>query len=239
MNNSHDIPKAVLELLPWYAMGKLSEEDQTFFEKALSKYSLLKKQLEQESQLIELITSDKTLIDLGVNSSQEERLKSVMNMIDISESKEHTKIHNKASSISSLINKLKYTFHLLIPNQEGTSKYTRLASIGILVLSVGILTAVIAPVFTEKSDFIPASAKSKISIEQTTTSLLVGFNGTSIELTNNAALKDKLTNISPAPEGEGIYQIKFEKKLSLEVIKQTLDALQNQKELIWFAGEAF
>ncbi len=65
--------------------------------------------------------------------------------------------------------------------------------------------------------------------------LLVGFNGTSVELGNNKVLKDKLLKIETVPDKEGIYQISFKQTLSAKEIKQTLDALQVQKELIWFA----
>lgn len=243
--SNSDIPEEVLKLLPWYAIGKLSVEDQTLFEKALIRYPLLEEQLKQELQLIETVSADKSLLDLSAISGQEERLKSVFNIIDIEDTQNQSKAHSELDTTSSLLEKLKNTFNALMPSADGMPQYARIASVGVLVLSVAVLTAFVAPLFTETSDYIPASAVSESSDEQTSlinasmTVLLVGFNGTSTELGNNDILKDKLLKIETVPDKEGVYQISFKQVLSSVEIKQTIDALLAQKELIWFAGESF
>ena len=244
-NSNSDIPEEVLELLPWYAIGNLSVDDQAFFDKALLKYPLLEDALQQELQAIETVSADKSILDLSAISPQEERLKSVLNMIDVAEAQDQRKSQTKSVGSNSLLDKLKSVFDTLVPSAGGMPQYARLASVGILVLSVAVLTAFVAPLFTDQSDFIPASAVTQPTDEQaslinsSSTVLLVGFNGTSVELGNNEILKDKLLKIQTVPDKEGIYQISFKQPLNNAEIKETIDALMKQKELIWFAGESF
>jgi len=245
-NNSYsDIPEEVLELLPWYAIGKLSLEDQTLFEKALIRYPLLEGQLQQELQLIETVSTDKSILNLSAIATQDERLKSVLNMIDVAETQGQTKDNSESGTSSSLLDKLKNAFETLMPSADDLPQYARVASVAVLVLSIAALTAFVAPLFTETSEFIPASVVSESSDEQTSlinaskTVLLVGFNGTSVELGNNDVLKDKLLKIETVPDKKGIFQISFKQTLSSDEIKQTIDALLEQKEVIWFAGESF
>ena len=231
-NSDSDIPEEVLELIPWYAIGKLSVEDQALFEKALIRYPLLEKQLQQELKLIETVSADKSLLGKSAISAQEERLKSVLNMIDIAENQDQAKSHNESGTSSSLLEKLKNAFDALIPNINGVSQYARLASVGVLVLSIAVLTAFVAPLFTETSDFIPASALTESRDEQSSlinasnTVLLVGFNGTSIELGNNETLKGKLVKVETVPDKEGIYQISFKRVLNGDEIKQVIESFR-------------
>ena len=242
-NSNSDIPEEVLELLPWYAIGILSVDDQAFFDKALLKYPLLEDALKEELQAIETVSADKSILDLSAIAPQDERLKSVFNMIDLAETQEQATSSSVKSN--SILDKLKSVFDTIMPSEGGMPQYTRLASVGILVLSVAVLTAFVAPLFTEQSDFIPASAVTQPSDEQSSlinsssTVLLVGYNGTSVELGNNEILKDKLLKIQTVPDKEGIYQISFKQPLTSAEIKQTIDALLEQKELVWFAGESF
>lgn len=245
-NTDRNIPEAVLELLPWYATGKLSAEDKIVFDKALAKYPLLEELLEQEIQLIEAVAVNKSLLNTSAIASQEERLKSVFNMIDVAETQSDVRGLNQSNETGSLLEKLKGAFGALISNSDGSLQYARVASIGVLVLSVAVLTAFVAPLFNQSSDFVPASAQVKlnndeqlVSANSSKTSLLIGFNGTSIQLGNISVLKDKLLKIESVPDKEGIYQISFKKTLSPEEVKQTINLLLKQKDLIWFAGEEF
>jgi len=244
-NMNSNIPEEVLELLPWYTTGKLSTDDKVLFDKALVKYPLLAELLEQEIELIETVTADKTLLEASALENQEERLKSVLNMIDIVETQNQAVAQSKSSMAGSLLQKLKNSFDVLVPNQNGSRQFVRVASLGVLVLSVAVLTAFVAPLFNQENDFVPASAQIQpndehlVSAHSSKTALLVGFNGTSIQLGNNEVLKDKLMKIESVPDKEGIYQISFKQVLSPDEVKQTIDALLKQKDLIWFAGEEF
>lgn len=240
-NNYSDIPQEILELLPWYAIGVLSENDRMSFDKALLEYSQLENALKQELQLIKTVSMHKSIFDVSIIASQDERIKSVFNVIDnpklqIQEQHLNTSIDVQTTSIS-LKDKIKNVFNNLFPDSE--SQYA-LLSVGVLIFSVVVLTSFTTPHKTDVSDFNLASAKSEIiENKQAKTSLLVGFNGSSKELGNNHSLKNKFLKIETTPDVPGIYQVTFKETLSSEEIQTMLNELQKQEELIWFAGEEF
>jgi len=196
-------------------------------------------QAEIEKQIQQAVSADHSILDRSAIAPTEERLKSVLNMIDLEDSRE------SASQSSSILDKLKSALDVLIPSSNGVPQYARVASVGVLVLSVAVLAAFVAPLFNDKSDFVPASAETQPKtnepalINSAKTTLLVGFNGSSIELGDNTVLKGKVVKIESVPDKEGIFQISFKDSMNKEEIKQMIDSLTSQKEIIWFAGEAF
>lgn len=247
LNNMHNntnnsdglIPEEVLELVPWYAIGKLSVDDQALFEEALVSYPSLKNHVEIEQQMMQAVNADHSLLSKSAIAPTEERLKSVLNMIDIEESR------TDSVQDSSIFAKVKNAFDSLIPSSNGVPQYARVASVGILVLSVAVMTAFVAPLFSDKSDFVPASAETQSKtnepavVNAAKTTLLVGFNGSSVELGENTVLKGKLIKVESVPEKEGMFKISFRDSLNANQIKETINSLLAQKELVWFAGEAY
>lgn len=242
-NNGNDsIPQEVLELIPWYVTDTLSVDEKAFFKEALASYPQLQQHIKMEEQLHQKVVVDPSVLDKSAIAPTEERLKSVLNMIDVEEAKTQTSTQN------SFADKLKSIVDMLIPNVNGTPQYARVASLGVLVLSVAVLTAFVAPLFTNsnKSDYIPASAvttqteeKKNAPVNSASTKLLIGFKGSSVELGNNSLLKGKLAKIESVPDKEGFYQISFKQHLSPAETQKMIDALLAQKDMIWFAGEEF
>jgi len=177
-NTNNNIPDEVLELIPWYAIGNLSVDDQAYFDNALSVYPLLKELVKQELHIVETVSEDKALLDMSAITNQDERLKSVFNMIDAAVTE--TKVQPKTPS---MLDKVKTLISSLIPNSS--SQYVPIAGLGVLVLSVAVLTAFVTPIFTESNEFIPASAvpnninQNQNTIATLNSELLIGFNGTS------------------------------------------------------------
>ena len=166
-NNTTDIPVGVLELLSWFAIGKLPEGAQAVFEDALQSYPLLQKQLNLEQQMIELVSADISLLDQSVIGSQEQRLKSVFNVIDKLELPNKAISHSESVVTSSLAGRLKNAFDSLIPSLDLRSQYARIASVSVLVVSIAVLASLVAPSDTETSDFTPASAVTQPIDDQT------------------------------------------------------------------------
>jgi len=242
MNNEikKNIPDEVLELLPWYAIGNLSTEDQAYFNEALSVYPLLEELVKQELEIVGTISEDEALLDMSAIASQDERLKSVLNIIDAAEVEKDT----QSTESGFLFDKVKGFFSSLIPNS--TSQYVPVAGIGILVVSVAVLTAFVAPIFTETSDFIPASAVTQDThldrvkaTSVSTSEILVGFNGTASELKGNSTLKGKVLKIEAIADKKGFYKVVFKQAFNISEIKEMINDLTAQKDLIWFAGESF
>ncbi|WP_299871788.1 hypothetical protein [uncultured Cocleimonas sp.] len=250
-NNTTNIPEEVLQLVPWFAIGKLSEEDKAFFENALLSYPSLQEQLNLEKQMIDLVSEDSvllnyadgSLVDKSVIAAPEERLKAVFNVIDNLEPA--TKAQRQSDATGSLVERLKNAFDSLIPNLGIKPQYARFASVSVLALSVAVIASIVIPSKTETSDFTTASAVTQPIDNQeklastTKIVLLVGFNGTSEELSNNDVLKGKQIKIGSPADNNGFYKISFKDSMTADEVKQTIDALLAQKETIWFAGEAF
>lgn len=242
MNNFIEIPVDVLELLPWYLTDKLSVEERLEFENALEIYPELQNQLELERQMVVLVSADKSLLSKRILETQEERLKLVFNKID----NPNTQVNSsKTNNVISLVDKLTNDSDTEISDPDSIQHFSRVASVGILVLSLATLSSFMMTTKTETSDFIPASAKVKVKAEQITSSseikatILVGFSGTADQLKNNKSLKDKLIDIQSAPDNEGIFQINFKQAISEDEIQQIIDSLQAQEDAVWFAGEAY
>lgn len=246
-NNTIKIPESFLELMPWFAIGKLPIDAQIKFEKAMKSYPLLQEQLKQEKQMIDLVSADKSLLDKSIIAPQEERLKTVFNIIDSPELSTKENSQTQVSVWNSIIKRLKNVFDSQTPTLDSLNLgfKPQYASAGVLVLSVAVLSSFIVPSQTERSVFIPASAVIQPSDNQasivnaTKTVLLVGFNGTQEELSSNGALKGKTSKVDSLPDKPGFFQVSFTDSMNSDEIKQMIDALLAQKEAIWFAGEAF
>ena len=247
MNNktTDNIPDSILELLPWFTIDKLSIEDKLIFENALLSYPSLQQHLKHEQQLIEKVSMDNSILDKSVIPAIEERLKTVFNMIDHPEILTRTKELSDSSTTTTVLDRVKNIVNSLIPRQDFMQQYSRVAGVACMVLSVAALTTFAKPLFTHTSDFVPASAVTQSAAKQaestnnTKTVLLVGFNGTSEELSNINALKGKQINIESPPDKDGFFQISFKQTLNADEIKTTIDSLLKNEEMIWFAGEAF
>lgn len=236
MKHYKNIPEDILELLPWHVTDKLSPKDRIHFDNALETYSELTGEIEEEKQLITQVLADKSILNKRIIEAPNDRLEKVFNKIDN---------QNKLNNVVSLVEKLKDNYDTKTSKSNTVNTYARVASIGILVISLATLSAFLTTPNTETSDFIPASAEiqpnnspetESNSIEAT---ILVGFSGTAEELKANKSLNGKQIAIQSAPDNESIYQINFNQAMNADEIQKIIDSLQAQEDSVWFAGEAY
>ena len=235
---NNEIPERAIELLPWFVTNQLSSEDKAYFEEVLQENSALDSLVEEERNVFNLVTEDKSLLGLSTLAPPESRLENVFKQID--NMSLETPLNNPAGDKQSFMDKLKSTLSSWIPATFGVTEYARFASVALLVISLSVLMAFVAPLFTENNEFTPAAAKSaNVISDQSTTILLVGTNGSLDSLQSHPLLKGKLKKVESVPGKKGMYQISFSKKLSNTQVKEMLSSLSSNKELIWFAGEAY
>ena len=245
MKIENNIPKEVLELLPWFATKKLSSEDKSIFDGALNTYPSLQKQVDNEHEFINKITANKSILHKRVIAPPEERLKVVFNAIDNPVVNHHKKPKLKTDSLDTFFTSLKNTFESITSPDNTKAQFATFAGVGALILSVAVITAVVIPSYSEKSDFTLASASVESTSNQTTKAdsvdiiLLVGFSGSSEELSNLDVLKGKKIDIQSPADKEGFFEISFKQTLNEDEIKQTVDGLLEHKDKVWFAGEAY
>lgn len=244
INKTTAIPLEVLELLPWFVIGKLSEDDRAFFENALQSNPSLQKQLTLEQQMIKLVCADKSILKRRFIASPEERLKSVFNVIDSPELFVKTS-RNDWEVISNKSEKLMDIFGSLIPNLGIGTQYAPIACASML-LSITILSFFTASLKTETSSFFLASVGSQlannppsIAADSKQTILLVGFKGTAAKLRKNDAFNNWEINIVSPPGDDGYFKIGFKQPINANEIKKVINTLLAQEETIWFAGEVY
>jgi len=241
--NTNKIPDDVLELLPWAAKGNLTADDQTIFDAALVTYPELKTLLNAEMEMITLVSADKSLLDKSSIAAPEQRVKSVLNMIDAIETEQKIDTKNNTNAKTSVFAGFKDKVLSLFVGQQGEFQFSRVASFGVLAIAVAVLVSVVSPTQLETSEFTPASAQilpddDALSVGDSKNTMLIGFEGSLSELSNNVVFKGKQLKIENPGKDGMFFQVHFPDSMSKEQVKQTLDALTEQ-EKVWFAGEAF
>ncbi|GAA0421064.1 hypothetical protein GCM10009133_31880 [Cocleimonas flava] len=235
---NNEIPERALELLPWFVTGELSSDDEAYFKEVLEDNAALESLVDEERNFFNLVAEDKTLIGLSNLPSPESRLENVFKQID--NLSIETPVNNTTNDSQSFVTKLKNALSSWVPSTFGATEYARFASVALLVVSLSVLMAFVAPLFSDKSEFTPAAAKSaEVVSDQSSTTLLVGINGPMDSLHTHPELKGKLKKVESVPGKEGMYQITFNQKMNEAQIKEVLSSLSSNKELIWFAGEAY
>ncbi len=231
--NNNNIPKEIIELLPWYAIGCLSDEEHNTFQTALLKYPDLQSKLDQEREMITIISENHDLLEESALIPSAQRLESVLNRLEAQNLEEVSE--SQQSNVKNS-NGIKDFFTNLIPNNFGTLHY---ASIAVAVFAAAIFFALVEPIFNNQDNtFVPAAAKISDSQSQHTV-ILVRVNGDSEDLKKIPALSNFYSKIEPVSGNKGMYQIKLNKKLNAEQVKKLISDLQTQTELIRFAGEEF
>lgn len=248
MNIRNNIPKDTIELLPWFAINKLSERDQKVFEDALKTYPSLSEQIDAERELIKNISANKSVLHKRVVAAPEERLKVVFNNIDnpVVKRKPKCKINEiKKHKLNSILKMFINTTDSIFSSNNTATQVATFAGIGALMLSVAAINVMIIPSTNEKSDFTLASAETHSTTDQVSTNkpvgvkLMVGFNGSSKELSKLDVLKGKQIKIESPANKEGFFEISFKHTLNKDEITEILEGLLAHDEKIWFAGEAF
>ncbi len=228
-----------LQLIPWYATGCLSADEHDFFQEQLKKYPALRKCLEEEQEIIGFVRQDKTLLELSSLEPTETRLKKVLGQLEeATPAKTSFQTNNTipAQPGNALTNWIK---NLVTGDANARLRFASFASIAIITL---LLVTFIAPVLKDKShtSFHPATVQTKENNQRSSeTILLLGLNGSNRNSWLLNFLKQNHAKLSKIPGKDGLYRIRFSKKLSEKQTAALINQLNKQKQLIWFAGEAY
>ena len=240
-NKLEEVPMEALQLIPWYATGWLSADERDYFQKQLKKYPVLQECLKEEQELIQLINKDKTLLELSSLEPTEVRFKKVLSRLENTNEVEATQLINdqnkKLSPPSGKITNWLQNF--FSGNANNRLHYASFASIAIFA---ALLVAFIAPLIKDKSktSFHPATVQTKESKQHTSeTTLLLGLKGNTQDVWLVNFLAKNHAKLSKIQGKDGLFRIKFDKKLTKKQTDALISQLNEQKKLIWFAGEAY
>ena len=220
------------KLLPWYATGWLTPEERTFVQKMLLEYPELQEELELEFVIIKQLKEDESLLDLSVLETTGQRLDKVLNILEPHNVPEQ----NTTDSIST-IDKFKQLVDKLFLGDSMRLQYTGFAVVSVLLAAL--LFAFISPLIKNNNTFYPATVASFETAGTDETILLIGLNADSNDPRLKTLLQGVDSKISVVPGKDGMYRIHLSKKLSGIEIKTLIQKLTENKELVWFAGEAY
>lgn len=233
-NNNQHLEKA-LELLPWYSAGLLSEEDSAYIEEKLAKHPELQEELTLDNVIAKQFKEDKRPLDLSSLPSIDVRLNHVLGQLENNQI-----VRNENRETTSFTSRAKQYFSQLLLGSSSRFQYiaTATASIAVVALAYAFISPLI---LDEESTFRPATANTVDANKNTdVTVLLVGLSIDSNDPRVQEVLKDiETSKLSAVPGKDGMYRLALSKKLAPAETKALIQELVSQKELVWFAGEAY
>ena len=231
--NSNESFDEAIKLLPWYATGWLTPKERAFVQKMLEKYPDLQEELEQEYQLIRRVKEDRSVLDLSVIEPTEIRLEKVFAKLSNDNSNELIS-DNKNNYKEGFIQSISTFFF----NHSNGFQYAGVAVV--TALSVGLLYTFISPLIKPETVYKPATANSnKVKTTTNTTILLLGLNTEPSDPKFKTLVQGVGAKISVVSGKDGMYRMFLPKKLNPTQIKALIQKLTINKELVWFAGEAY
>ena len=228
-DNNNQVPIQALELLPSYALGLLEVQEKQFVEKSLLEFPALQEQLKAEHEMVQHLREEKEIFSLSAIEDREERLGQLLKREEFQpqKSKQRTTINTKLISL----------FKTLLSGNVNKSQYMGFAVI--TTLSIALLFAFSIPLFEDKSTFQLASIESGEEKSDKIT-VLIGLRVAPDDPKLLKVLNSYNVKTTTIAEKDGMYRLSFTKnRPSEKELKKLLSTLLEQKELIWFAGEAY
>ncbi len=240
--NKNQVLNKATELLPWYAVGKLSPNELSFMTEAIASYPELKSQLEIEQSMIQLVKNNADILNASAIEAPEDRVNHILDLLDepsLTTLKQEADDSNVNQSLPK--NKLKQFFDSLFPRSSslGAYQYAGVALVIFALVAIVNNTFNKAPEVIQESVFYPAAKQNAtFKNKKDHTVLLLGVSG-KLDSPKLLKLLQKVeAEISAVPEKDGMYRVTLGKKLSSITINALLDELRAEKELVWFAGES-
>jgi len=248
MNNN--LKQEVINLLPWYHLGKLTDEENTLVEEALANDPSLKEVSVAEEKMMRSVQADKTLMNGSIFEDPTARLDSVLAKLDgleqaapvATQEQETPAVVTKKASVFAQIKD--YLDELLSGNSRS---FTYAVFAALTVVQLALLVLFIVP-----SDNIDHEGRSSYglashdtqAVEQPSVAsapsgqmvLLIGMNSHF-----NAAGFDEIigdnVEVKFLPDSHGYYRVRVNKKLSEQEIEELKHELSKKHGTIWFIGE--
>jgi len=240
----------VINLLAWYNIGKLSDDEKAMVEEALEKDPSLKEHLAIEQSMATLVKEDKSLLDQSLFEDSHSRLDGVLAKIDLLEGTQKVAATKTAEPVKStkveekesIFAQLKAKFDEFLTSSSHSFTYAVFAAL--TVVQLGLLVFFIVPSVNmdDESEYYVASAETKVldnptqAIEQPGGTVLI------ISMTGHITL-DGLSSLSSdvkidlLPSTSGYYRVRVNKKLSEIELQELKNELSKKHGAVLFIGE--
>jgi len=232
----------VISLLPWYNLGKLSDDERAMIENALEEDTSLKEHLLIEQSMSASIKDDKTLLDLSLFDSSESRLTNVLAKIDLlEESKEVSTqqvVTQKAVELEvkqSIFAKLKLKLDDLLTSSSHNFTYAVFAALTVVQLGLLVFFIVPSANMGPESEFEVASSDTHNMLPSTGVILLFDIGG-HINLGGTTRLSNG-AKINLLPGASGYYRVQVSKTLSKIELQELTNELSKKHGDVKYMGE--
>ena len=248
----NNLKQEVINLLPWYHLGKLTDDEKAIVEEALANDPSLKEAAVAEQTMMNRVQADKSLMDGSIFADPTSRLDNVLAKLDGLEQKvapaaaepEQKAVTTQKVSVFAQIKE--YFDNLLLGNSRS---FTYAVFAALTVVQLALLVLFIVPSDNigngEQSSFglasyngqsvqqPPAPAKPSSASQMV---LLIGMN-THFKAEGFNEIIGSDVEVKFLPDSDGYYRVRINKKLSEQEIEDLKHELSKKHGTIWFIGE--
>jgi len=236
----------VLNLLPWYHLGKLTDEEAALVESALHEDPSLQEDSLLDQQIMHKVQADKTLLDGSVFDSSADRLSDVLSKIDQLEQVAPTHSAKPASTPvpkPSLLVRAKTYLDGLLSGNSHSFTYAVFAALTVVQLALLVLFIVpsdnIQPGTSnqgfELASYLDEEPNQPLNTAPGQMVLLVGMQS-HFKVEGFDKILGKV-EVEVLPDADGYYRISLNKKLTPSEIEELKHELSKKHGTIVFIGE--
>ena len=236
----------VVNLMPWYNLGKLSDAEKTMVDEALAEEPSLKDQLSLDQNIRAKVVADPKLLDRSMFESSSLRLDKVLAQIDDTvvksiEAKPQAVAKEKQPSVD-IFAGVKTFFSGLLAKSSHSFTYAVFAALTVVQLAL-LLFFVVPSTMQNNSDFTTASGEVSTFAQAPATDntasglvLLVAMeDNIRIEGFTSKTLGD--LELDLIPDNAGYYRFRLNRNLTLEEIEVLKNELLHKTKNVISVGE--
>ena len=250
----NNLKQEVMYLLPWYHLGKLTDEEKKIVEEALANDPSLEEAAAAEQNMMSHVQADKSLMDGSIFADPTSRLDNVLAKLDGLEPKAApVEAESKRKAVTqpktNVFTQIKEYFDSLLQGSSRSFTYAVFAALTVVQLALLVLFIVPSDNIGhgesssyELSGFDGQSAPAQQPAAPATPSsasqmvLLIGMN-THFKAEGFDEIVGSDVEVTLLPDSYGYYRVRINKKLSEQEIEDLKNELSKKHGKIWFIGE--
>ena len=238
----------VINLMPWYNLGKLSDAEKSMLDEAFAEDPSLREQLNLDKDIMSKVLADPKLLDRSAFESSAIRLDKVLAQIDgtvetkIADKKQPV-VKEKRQSVD-LFAGVKAFFTDLLAGSSHSFTYGVFAAL--TAVQLALLVFFVVPSTVQQSEFVTSSGESKVvpnpsSVplpDNKSSGLVLLFplkDNISIEGITGKSLGD--LKLELLPDSDGHYRVRLNRELTPDEIEVVKNELSRKTAKIVFVGE--
>ena len=242
----------VVNLMPWYNLGKLSDAEKTLVEEALIEDSSLQEELSLDQNIRAKVVAEPDLLNKSAFASCDVRLNNVLAQIDDTvvkpiDTKTKAAFKEKTPTISPFSG-VKFFFTDLLSGSSHSFSYAVFAALTVVQLAL-LLFFVVPSTMQKSSEFstasgdpsTPAQAPSMNTASDNKASGLVLLVAMEDNIQIEGFISKTLGDIKfdLIPDNYGYYRFRLNRNLTLEEIEVLKNELSHKTKNVIFVGEDF